>query len=467
MDVLAKERTMASKKTSKKSKSNGAEKAAKPAETERKGPPLFPVEIWVENIKRIRAVRLHLKPGLNVIGGDNEQGKTSLLDSLEMLLLGAKAFPDQPVTKGKKKGLVGGDFGELTIERTIRANRSHTLEIKLADGAKVEGPPQAYLEKLVAKRMLDPLAFATDTSEKQDATLRQLTGLDFTELDARRGVAYQERTRVNAEAKQAKGHAESLPRHPDAPKEPISVAQLTEALEEAEKELADQAEARQALVTYDQETERLVQTAREIDKRIEDLEMKLAELRPRQTAIGDQILARRTERKDLAEAVDALVPPDTSQIRTQLRNADELNAQTRANQARAEALSKADKLRHQSEELTEQIEAIDEQKAEQIAAAKFPIEGLGFDPAGGVTFEGLPFEQASQSRRLRVSVAIAFALNPRIRLALAREGGRLDDKSLATLAQAVHDAGALLLLERVGKRDAGAIIIEDGSVKED
>lgn len=55
----------------------------------------------LENIKRIRAVRMEPSPsGLTVIGGRNNQGKTSVLDAIAWALGGNKFRPSQAHREG-------------------------------------------------------------------------------------------------------------------------------------------------------------------------------------------------------------------------------------------------------------------------------------------------------------------------------------------------------------------------------
>ena len=54
----------------------------------------------LENVKKIKAVRL--KPsenGLTIIGGDNGEGKTSVLDAIAWALGGNKYRPSEPQNK--------------------------------------------------------------------------------------------------------------------------------------------------------------------------------------------------------------------------------------------------------------------------------------------------------------------------------------------------------------------------------
>ena len=117
-----------------------------------------------------------------------------------------------------------------------------------------------------------------------------------------------------------------------------------------------------------------------------------------------------------------------------------------------------------ADKLSAQIEAIDDRKTELLASAKFPVEGLGFG-VDGPTLNGAPLQQASQAEKLRLSVAIGAALHPRLRVMLLRDGSVLDEDGMRQLAELAAEHSLQLWVERVGDRDASAIVIEDGMVR--
>lgn len=111
---------------------------------------------------------------------------------------------------------------------------------------------------------------------------------------------------------------------------------------------------------------------------------------------------------------------------------------------------------------TAEIDAIDAEKAALLAGAKFPVDGLGFGADGGVTFQGVSLAQASGAERIRVSMAIALAANPEIRVVLIRDASLLDEDSMAAVVDMAEAANAQVWLERVGTADPGAVVITDG-----
>jgi hypothetical protein len=173
--------------------------------------------------------------------------------------------------------------------------------------------------------------------------------------------------------------------------------------------------------------------------------------------------------------VDALVTrvdearaaaPDPLAIRKRLEEVEATNAMVRANKRRAEAAQLVADNKKQSEALTSTIEAIDKQKADTIAAAQFPVPGLGLSD-DGITFNDIPFNQASMAEQLRVSTAVGLALNPKLKVLLIRDGSALDSDSLALIADMAAVADGQVWIEKVAESKEGIqVLIEDGAVRE-
>ena len=79
-----------------------------------------------ENVKRIRAVKLHPSPtGLTIIGGNNGQGKTSVLDSIAWAL-GGEAYGFEPEFL---KAVNGGCYGLMQVSTYWHADRMERLGV--------------------------------------------------------------------------------------------------------------------------------------------------------------------------------------------------------------------------------------------------------------------------------------------------------------------------------------------------
>lgn len=99
-----------------------------------------------------------------------------------------------------------------------------------------------------------------------------------------------------------------------------------------------------------------------------------------------------------------------------------------------------------------------------IARAKLPVVGIGFGD-GVVTYNGIPFDQSSSAEQLRVSMSIAMAANPKLRVIRIIDGSLLDDDSLSAIAEMAQEGDYQVWIERVDTSGKIGIVIEDGMIK--
>lgn len=411
---------------------------------------LHVVELQAENVMRLKAVRIRPEGGVVIVGGENAQGKSSVLACIEMAITGAKAIPSAPVRRGESEAHILLDLGEIRIERTFDPTGTK-LVVRGADGAPKKSP-QALLDSLYSKVAFNPLEFASQKPAEQLATLKRIVGLDFTELDAKRATLYQKRTEVGRVYDAVELKATSYPPSVvTAPDVEVSVSALM-----AEKEAADAVNAAKAKA-FDT-LERASRERKIAEESVETARQSLT----KQEALYKLAVAR----EDAANAATKTLGPDedTTAIVEAIKGAEEVNRMVRAKRERQAACDACAKLESERKKLTAEIEAIDAQKAEAMKRAPWPIPGLGFS-ADGVTLNRLPFEQASAAERLKTSLAIGMEQNPRLRVLLLEDASLLDKASMAIIREMAADNNMQIWLERVGDGDEGAIIIEDGEIK--
>lgn len=91
-------------------------------------------KLEIENVKRIKAVRLEpAQNGLTVIGGNNNQGKTSVLDSIAWALGGEKYRPSEAARAGSA---VPPALKIVTVPDILITEGIHTMQFK-GDGGTV------------------------------------------------------------------------------------------------------------------------------------------------------------------------------------------------------------------------------------------------------------------------------------------------------------------------------------------
>ena len=401
------------------------------------------------DFKKIVAVDIRPDGSTVTISGGNGAGKSSCLDAIEAALGGTRRSPAEPIRQGQKKARVVVETEELVVTRTFTAKGSQ-LEVKAKDWS-TYASPQAMLDALVGPVSFDPISFARQEAKEQAATLRALVGLDFTKEDGERLVKFNERTDVGRELRRLHGAVDKMPEAP--PGTPDAEVVMSEIVSEIDKRQRENASNAAKRATLDAMRREGVVLARSVD----DAKEKLAQLEAALAGLRETGVALRAE-------VDQLIDQDVGELRGRMANAEAVNAAVRLKATRANLCAEIDALTDKSEALTKYIEQIDEVKASAAASAKYPIPGLAVTDAG-VQLDGVPFEQASQAQKLRASIAIGLALNPKLRVLLVRDAAVLDEASTAMVASMAEEAGAQVWLEKIVHDGGGmSVVIEDGHV---
>jgi len=378
-----------------------------------------------DNFKRLKAVDITPDANTVVIAGRNAQGKTSVLDGIMAALAGRNGAKElvRPIRDGESKARVLVELDDLVVERKWTPSGS-TVTVSPKDSNARLNSPQAVLDKLIGSLSFDPLAFAEAEPKKQVEILIDLIGREeFDALAAERRGAYDNRTEMNRQAKSIRSRREAFGRVEKV--EPVDAVEVLGLLEKVNRKAA---------------------------------------LRSEWDRVEEQIVALRARQEAIATEAKALPDGDPVELEQRVRNAQDINEQAR----RYDEATTLDQELAQVESVvakhTMLIESVDKQKASLIADANLPVEGLTFDE-DGVQFNGVPFVQASAAERLKVSVGMAMALNPELRVICIRDASLLDaDSKNALVAMAVeHDYQ--IWYEVVGDGGSIGVVIEDGQVQ--
>lgn len=402
------------------------------------------ISLTAENVKRLRAVDITPDGHVQVITGKNGAGKTSVLDAIWLALGGGPAAKGtvRPIRDGETKASVRLDLGDLVVTRTWTESGT-TLKVESADGAKFSSP-QKMLDDLVGRLSFDPLAFTQLPAKAQRDALLSLVDLPFdpADLDRRRARLFDERTEIGRTGVSLKGRLDGLPAV-HAPDEEVSSASVLTELRDAQAVEREHDDVMRAA--------ELAQSAREIaEEALEAAQVRLE-------------TAKQQEQVAYAAAQSLPDRPDIAAIEQRLASVDEVNAAVRAKRERRKVMDEHARVRKEYEARTAAIAALDQEKADGLAAATFPIDGLGFD-TDGVTYQGVPFSQASAAEQIRVSLAMAMALNPKLRVIRILDGSLLDSDNLALVADMATAQDYQVWIERVADGSGVGIVIEDGEV---
>jgi energy-coupling factor transporter ATP-binding protein EcfA2 len=425
--------------------------------------PLKIVKLVAENVKKLTAISITPQGNVVQITGRNGSGKTSTLNSIWWALAGATNVQSAPIRKGQEKATIKLDLGEVIVTRTFAKNDDGTartsITVENAEGARFPSP-QRMLDSLLGSLTFDPLHFARMKPKDQfDALAAFVPSIDFGRIEGLNRTDFEKRTAVKRRARDLAGQVTAI-EIPETIPERVDESALVDELAAVGKHNGD-IEARQARrEAASRDVERLREESAAETQRADDLRRQAAEADTK--AAG--LLARADELAEKLATAPALdEPKDQAEIRRRLDDAKRTNAlldraarrdQLKEEQRTAEAEAQA---------LTDRIQGRDREKQEAIAAAKLPVDGLGFGP-DCITLNGLPFDQASDAEQLRTSIAVAMASNPKLRVILVRDGSLLDDNGWKLLAEMADAADCQVWIESVNSSGKVGIVLEDGHV---
>lgn len=395
-----------------------------------------------ENVKRIKA--LHLTPaqnGLTIIGGNNNQGKTSGLDAIMWALGGEKYRP----SAAQRDGSVLPPRMRLELSNGIiveRTGKNSSLKVTDASGKKAG---QALLDSFVEQMALDMPKFMKASNKEKASALLHVIGLeqDVAALERTEQDLYNQRRAIGQIADQKAKYAKELPDYPGLPSEPISAHDLIQ--------------AQQDILARNGENQRKREKAAQLNAERDRLGKELALLEERyKTVCQDCDIAQKS-------ALD-LVDESTEELEASIREIDEQNAKIRVNLDKARAEKEAKDYRDQYDGLTALLEAARKEKADLLNAAQLPLPGLSVEE-GELTYQGKPWDCMSGSDQLKVSTAIVRALKPDCGFVLLDKLEQMDLTTLREFGAWMEAEGLQGIATRVSTGGECSIIIEDGYVK--
>jgi DNA repair exonuclease SbcCD ATPase subunit len=433
------------------------------------------IELKAENVKKLKAIEIRPDDNTVVISGRNEQGKTSVLDSIWFALGGKDAMKGlkKPIREGEEKAQITIDLGDIIVTRKWTGNDKSYLTVENRDGA-IFKSPQAILDNLIGNLSFDPLAFSHMSDKEQKEALLDLVNidLDLEEWENDRKEAYEDRTDVNRKVKELEGQLAGIQFSEDTPDEEVSASTVLEEIAKAQEVKDANDEKRRSLQSGKDELGSLDARMEEVDnfilsmnEELAAIHAKLATAEENKGKLKAMVAEQRKTCQGLNMEVMKLEDPDMSAFHEKLNNVEEVNKAIREKKKGVEIQASLDTAKAESKALTEEIEEMDEAKSSAITSAKFPIEHLGFDDTG-VTYKGIPFGQCSAAESLRVSLSIAMAANPKLKVLRITDGSLLDSKNMKIIQNMVKENDYQCWVEIVDESGKMGIYIEDGEIKE-
>ena len=408
-------------------------------------------KLEIENVKRVKAVTIEpTSNGLTILGGNNNQGKTSVLDAIAWALGGNKYKPSKPARDGSmnpptlRVELSNG----LIVERK---GKNSDLKVTDPSGQKAG---QQLLDSFVEELALNLPKFIESSSKDKANTLLQIIGVGekLWELDRKEEQLYNERRTIGQIADQKKKYAAEQPQYPEAPNELVSIADLIHEQQEILARNGENAKKRQ-------NRENIVNSLHLSEARLKQLKEQLAqEEATHESLMSDYIAANKS--------IEDLVDESTEEIEESISNIEEINRKVRANLDKEKAEEDAKQYISQYDNLTKQIQDVRDERTSLLDSADLPLPGLSVED-GELVFEGQKWDNMSGSQQLRVATAIVRKLKPECGFVLLDKLEQMDIPTLTEFGKWLESEGLQAIATRVSSGEECQIIIEDGYVVSD
>ena len=405
--------------------------------------------LQIENVKRVKAVRIEpTKDGLTIIGGNNNQGKTSILDSIAWALGGNKFRP----TSAQREGAVMPPKIKIELNNGLiveRTGKNSDLKVIDPSGNKAG---QALLDTFVEELALNLPKFMSSSNKEKANTLLQIIGVgeQLYALEQEEANIYNRRHAIGQIADQKKKYADEMVEYPNAPTELVSASELIQRQQEILAQNGENQRKRDNLEKLENDYVLKSKELNDLRQRLQKLEEELLDLS------NDITTAKKT--------VQELQDESTAEIEASIKNIESINIRVRANADKMKAEEEASQYKAQYDELTEQINSVRDEKYSLLENAHLPLEGLSVED-GELVYQGRKWDSMSGSDQLKVATAIVRAVKPECQFVLLDKLEQMDMEQLNSFSKWAEAEGLQIIATRVSTGEECTLIIEDGYVK--
>lgn len=434
--------------------------------------PLRITGIDIRNYKKIKAFSLEIAPDdtLITIGGENENGKSTVLDAIESTIVGIIQTQTMPIRDGAESGGIKLIAPPYEFKRLFTPEGTSLKITRTDDGTEVQDK-KTLLNQLMGDFFVRPMTFLTATPIQQRRQLEALVGIDMDSIDASIEESRRTERQLDEHQKKVIARVDLLPWHDDAPEALVSVAELSEHLRAIHEHNNGVEQARNAVTLKRQS---IASTEESLDRaaaEIERLKRQLAEAEGRKSTLEDTLAGANQELTNLQAVADGLQAKPFAEIEAQISGAEAENQKFRENEAKATAKKEWDRAEAELGEAISATKQLEAEKKRLLSEAAFPVEGLSFD-ATQILLNGIPFRQASSAQRVRTAIAIALAMRGQLAPILINDASILDKKLLRLIVEEAERRGAQVFAEIVTNleekgfdEDCSVYIVDGGNTE--
>ena len=476
------------------------------------------IRIRVENLEKVQVAELVFPEDSPIVeissGGENAQGKTSLLKAFDLLRKGRAGLGRDPVHDGEDEAFVSVELTDYLIESTVSYDGKVGTRIEPKDGSPVQTTRDIIKELFKGKDGkivdIDPQAIRDKNSIDKFRLAMQLTGKE-SEIDAlteQYDILYQKRTTANQLFVESFNQLKGLVKpDPDLPEQEIPASELTAELQAIQKlELRKQSaqstvERLKADLVHDVKTKKdaaqvkVDSTVKElagVEQDIKDKNEEIRQLEERLLQLKKQVQqihnVHRQVEIDLGKAIsehdaidvevdftadpaiteaqaeyDSIAVPDSKEIEAMIEANKVKNEKIRSAKAYREKfqLNKDRKAEHAR--IDKEMKDIEKQKIDILKNSELPVEGLSVDTRQKImTFNGRDVDQLSEAEALELYAMIQVEQHPGVPFFIIKSGSGIGKTIIDRLCQYALKRGAQGVIEKLEAGSLPGLVFVNG-----
>lgn len=406
-------------------------------------------KLEIENVKRVKAVKLEpTANGLTIIGGNNRQGKTSVLDAIAWGLGGDRYRPSEAQ---RHESVIPPTLHIVMNNGLIVERKGKNSDLKVTDPSGKKGGQQ-LLNEFVEQLAIDLPKFLESSGQEKAKTLLRIIGVGdrLAELEKKEKELYNQRLAIGQIADQKKKFAKEQPYYPDAPKDIVSAAEL---IRQQQEILARNGENQRKRDKADRYRQSVAFLGQEVEAMREQLSRKEKELEEAKASLNIAMMD-----------ANNLQDQSTKELEHSISNIEEINRKVRANLDKDKAEEDALVYKNRYDGLTAQIMQTRKDKTDLLQSAELPLQGLSVCD-GELVYSGQKWDNMSGADRLKVATAIVRKLNPKCGFVLLDKLEQMDLQTLREFGAWLEQEGLQAIATRVSTGEECSIIISDGYVE--
>jgi len=415
------------------------------------------IGLMANNIKNLKAVEITPTGNMVELRGQNGAGKSAIIDSIFSALTGRRL--KDPIQHGQDRADVEVNMGDFIVKKKW-TDKGESIQVYSIgeDGKKItHNSPQTFLNEKIGALSFDPLSFQGMKSSDRVELLKKLVGLTFDDINEQREGVYEQRTGTNIKIKDCIAQLQNIEApNPETPNEEVSYkAELDkiQVLRDKKQACDDFADQKNDVECSIEETAALVKFN----------ENKIKELQEEIKGYKESIEKLKADPLMTTASPEKITPEQIIAAESALQDIEDKNVTIKAAKRYRELIKESAKQKKVSDEFSQKLTRLDQDKATRIANAKFPIPGLKFTD-DEVIYNETNFDRLSTGEQIRVSTAIGMALNPDLKVIFIREGSLLDKKNLQHIAEQAKEKDYQVWVEICADTAAVGFFIENGQV---